>query len=60
MRWYVAVAVGFYVCVALFSVYWGHRALTQPTKLPCGVSEISPDFDNAQRELCRQMRGHKL
>jgi len=60
MKWATAIAVAFYVSVALFSVYWGHRALTQPPKLPCGVSEISPDFDNAQREQCRQMRGHKL
>jgi hypothetical protein len=60
MKWYVAVAVGFYVCVALFSVYWGHRALKQPTKLPCGVSEISPDFNHEQRELCRKLKGHKL
>jgi len=60
MKWPVAIAVAFYVCVALFSVYWGYAALTQPTKLPCGVSEISPDFNHEQREQCRQMRGHKL
>jgi len=60
MKWLMASAVAFYVCVALFSVYWGYRSLTQPVKLPCEVAEISPDFDNAQRELCRKMRGHKL
>lgn len=52
--------VAFYMCVALFSVYWGYAALSKPPKLPCGVSEISPDFDNAQREQCRIMRGRKL
>ena len=60
MKWATAIAVAFYVCVALFSVYWGYAALSKPTKLPCGVSEISPDFDYKQREQCRQMRGHKL
>ncbi len=60
MRWPVAVAMAFYMSVALFSVYWGYAALTQPVKLPCEVAEISPDFDNAQREQCRKIRGHKL
>ena len=52
-------AVAFYVCVALFAVYWSYAALTK-TKIPCGVSEISPDFDTAQRGQCRKIRGHKL
>ena len=60
MRWPVVCAISFYVAAALFSVYWGYQALTQPVKLPCGVAEISPDFDNAQREQCRKIRGHKL
>ena len=55
------VAVAFYVAIAVFSLYYGARVISmEPVKLPCGVSEISPDFNNAQRELCRQMRGHKL
>lgn len=60
MKWPVAIAVAFYICVALFTIYWGYAALSKPAKLPCGVSEISPDFDHNQREQCRQMRGHKL
>ncbi len=60
MKWLAVVVLAFYVCVALFSIYWGYAALTQPVKLPCGVSEISPDFDHKQREQCRQLRGHKL
>ena len=63
MRVLVVVAVTFYVCVALFSVYWGHAALTQPMNPPnllCGVSEISPDFNHTQREQCRLLRRHKL
>lgn len=52
--------ITFYFCVALSSVYFGYLALSQPPKLPCGVSEISPDFSHAQREQCRQIRGHKL
>jgi len=55
------VAVAFYIAIAMFSLYYGVKVIsTEPVKLPCGVSEISPDFDNAQREQCRQMRGHKL
>lgn len=54
-------AVAFYICVALFALYYGVQVVsTEPVKLPCGVSEISPDFDNAQREQCRKIRGHKL
>lgn len=29
-------------------------------KLACDVAEISPDFSAADREKCRQIRGHKL
>jgi hypothetical protein len=29
-------------------------------KLACDVAEISPDFSPADREKCRQIRGHKL
>jgi hypothetical protein len=54
------VAVAFYITVALFAVYYGSRALTKEPKLPCGVAEISPDFDSKHKEQCRQMRGHKL
>lgn len=54
-------AVAFYICVALFALYYGVQVVsTEPIKLPCGVSEISPDFDHNQREQCRKIRGHKL
>lgn len=29
-------------------------------KLSCDVAEISPDFSQADKEKCRQIRGHKL
>lgn len=54
------VAVAFYIAIALFSLYYGHKVISMEPRLPCGVSEISPDFSHAQREQCRQMRGHKL
>ena len=51
-------AIAFYVCVSLFAIYWMHKVINTP--LPCGVSEISPDFSPEHREKCRQIRGHKL
>ncbi len=53
-------AVAFYVAIALFSLYYGVLLMTEEPELPCGVVEISPDFDSKHRERCRQMRGHKL
>lgn len=58
-----ALVFAYYICAALFMVYWGYAALTKPMSAPrplCGVAEISPDIDNKQREQCREMRGHKL
>jgi len=54
------VAVAFYVAIAVFSLYYGARVISMEPQLPCGVAEISPDFDSKHREQCRQMRGHKL
>jgi hypothetical protein len=54
------VAVAFYVAIGLFALYYGSKVMTEEPKLPCGVAEISPDFDSKHREQCRQMRGHKL
>lgn len=51
-------AIAFYICVALFAIYWMHKSMNTP--LPCGISEISPDFSPADREKCRIIRGHKL
>jgi hypothetical protein len=63
-----AIAVAFYITIALFTVVFGYKAVTTNPPLPCGVSEISPDLTAADREKCRQMReqrakehrGHKL
>lgn len=54
------VAVAFYVAIAVFSLYYGVRVISEEPQLMCGVAEISPDFSAADRERCRQMRGHKL
>jgi len=58
-------AVDFYVVVGLISVYcmWVvmHMPLPQPGRdRLCSVAEISPDITPAERERCRQARGHKL
>jgi len=54
------VAVAFYIAIAMFSLYYGVKVVSTEPQLPCGVAEISPDFDSKHRERCRQMRGHKL
>ena len=54
------VAVAFYVAIALFSLYYGTKVIMDEPQLMCGVSEISPDFNAADRARCRQVRGHKL
>lgn len=60
MKWAEALAVAFYLCIALGSLYMYVKVADMEPKLPCGVAEISPDFSHAQREQCRQLRGHKL
>ena len=55
-----AIAVAFYVAIALFSLYYATKAITNEPRLMCGVAEISPDFSAADRARCRQLRGHKL
>jgi len=54
------IAAAFYIAIAMFTLYYGSRVMLEEPKLPCGVAEISPDFDSKHREQCRQMRGHKL
>ena len=55
------VVVIFYICVALFTLlYLSDKLKGQGRTLNCGLSEISPDFTPAQRQQCRQLRGHKL
>jgi len=54
------IAVAFYIAIAMFTLYYGSRVMLEDPKLPCGVAEISPDFDSKHKEQCRQARGHKL
>lgn len=54
------IAVAFYIAIALFSLYYGAKVISTEPQLMCGVAEISPDFSAADRERCRQIRGHKL
>ena len=60
MKWGESLAVAFYIAVALFSLYYGAKVISNEPQLMCGVAEISPDFDSKHREQCRQARGHKL
>lgn len=54
------IAVAFYVAIALFSLYYGSKVVSEEPQVMCGVAEISPDFSAEDRARCRQMRGHKL
>jgi hypothetical protein len=54
----IAILTFAFICGGL-SIYWSIKAHNS-IKMPCGVSEISPDFSNQDREKCRVMRGHKL
>ena len=54
------IAVAFYIAIAMFSLYYGSKVISEEPQLMCGVAEISPDFSAADRMRCRQMRGHKL
>lgn len=55
-----AIGIAFYICIGLFSLYYGYLAITFEPRPACGVAEISPDFSHQDREKCRQLRGHKL
>lgn len=54
------IAVAFYIAIALFTLYYGSKVISEEPQLMCGVAEISPDFSAADRGRCRQQRGHKL
>ncbi len=54
------IAIAFYVTIALFTLYYGSKVVSEEPQIMCGVAEISPDFSAADRARCRQMRGHKL
>jgi hypothetical protein len=58
-----AMAVAFAMCVALFSIYFGTKAVTMElgARRPlCGVAEISPDITPEERKNCREMRRRSL
>jgi hypothetical protein len=56
-----AIVLVYYGIIALLSAYFAWLALSKVSpKLPCAVSEISPDFSHADREKCRLMRNNKL
>jgi hypothetical protein len=56
-----AIVLAYYGIIALLSAYFAWLVLSNVSpKLPCAVSEISPDFSHADREKCRLMRNHKL
>ncbi len=54
----IAILIFVFICSA-FTIYWGIKVHNN-TKIPCSLSEISPDFSNADREKCRVLRSHKL
>ena len=60
MRVAEKLAVAFYVCVAIASLYMYSKVVTMEPRLPCAVAEISPDFSQADREKCRVLRSHKM
>lgn len=54
----IAVSLIAFICGAVviyLSINYGNAI-----KLSCGLSEISPDFSNADREKCRVLRSNKL
>lgn len=53
-------AVAFYLVIGLFAMYYGSKVLVGEPRLPCGVAEISPDFNHAEREQCRKSGRHRL
>ena len=50
----------YYLIAGLLCVIWMVNALNRTPALPCTVSEISPDFSQADREKCRIIRSRKL
>ena len=56
----VALLTVYYVVAGVFCVAWAVKAINATPTLPCTVSEISPDFSQADREKCRIIRSRKL
>ena len=50
----------YYLIAGFLCVIWMVNALNRTPALPCTVSEISPDFSQADREKCRIIRSRKL
>jgi len=46
----------FYVFVSVASVCMIALLIQKSEPIPCGISEISPDFSPANKEYCRQLR----
>jgi hypothetical protein len=55
----IAILTFVFTCGA-FAIYWSLKANERGFKPNCAFAEISPDFSHADREKCRQIRGHKL
>jgi len=60
MKYASYLAILYYAAIAAFSVFWMLNAINATPTLPCTVSEISPDFSQADREKCRIIRSRKL
>lgn len=54
----IAILTFAFICGGL-SIYWSMKG-NNTGKLPCSLSEISPDFSQADREKCRVLRSNKL
>jgi hypothetical protein len=46
----------FYMFVSVATVCMIALMINKSEPIPCGVSEISPDFSNVEREYCRKLR----
>ena len=50
----------YYVITGIVCLVWAVNAINATPTLPCTVSEISPDFSQADKEKCRIIRSRKL
>ena len=63
MKLVEAAAIGFYVVIALITMYFIVLVNVNPPPARqniCTVAEISPDITPEERKRCREIRGHKL
>ena len=54
----IAILIFVFICGAC-AIYWGIKVHNN-MQIPCSLSEISPDFSQADREKCRVLRSNKL